>query len=131
MFVVHLQEARAADVGEGWPEVMDGCWPFQRVADQLIVDCLDPSWETRHGAALALREILSCQAASAAVVGPVDDTPSGAPAYLPHYSKLFDLTACEQGVLWNEYRSSAGSIVLVCSLRYGLLLLLQSRSASG
>lgn len=58
----------------------DGRWPFQGVADQLVVDCLDPAWETRHGAALALREILGCQAASAAVAGPVDDSPSGDPS---------------------------------------------------
>jgi hypothetical protein len=82
MIELCVQEIQGSDHVEGWFEVMDGCWPFQRVADQLIVDCLDPSWETRHGAALALREILSCQAASAAVVGPVDDKPSGTPASL-------------------------------------------------
>ncbi len=70
-----LQESQIAV--EGAQEVTDGRWPFQGVADQLVVDCLHPAWETRHGAALALREILTCQAASAAVVGPVDDSPTG------------------------------------------------------
>ena len=74
----NLQAAPVLASGEEWQEVTGGGWPFQAVADHLVVDCLNPAWETRHGAALALREILSCQAASAAVVAPVDDSPSGA-----------------------------------------------------
>lgn len=54
-----------------------GAWPFQTMADQLLIDCLDLAWETRHGAALALREILSCQAVCAAVAVPITDPASG------------------------------------------------------
>jgi hypothetical protein len=76
--ISHLQDVQGAVAGEeDGQDVTDGQWPFQGVADHLVVDCLDPAWEVRHGATLALREILSCQAASAAVVGPVDDAPSG------------------------------------------------------
>lgn len=52
-----------------------GQWLFQHVADQMLVDCLNSSWEVRHGAALGLREILSFQACSAAVVVPTPDPP--------------------------------------------------------
>ena len=70
------QDMAAADEEE-WQEMARGCWPFQRLSDQLLVDCLCPTWEVRHGAALALRELLSFQAGSAAVVAPVQPTPSG------------------------------------------------------
>ena len=33
-------------------------WPYERLCDFLKVDLLDPKWETRHGAALALREVV-------------------------------------------------------------------------
>lgn len=46
---------------------MAGAWPFQRVADQLCLDLLDPVWEVRHGAAVALREILRHQSCAAGV----------------------------------------------------------------
>ncbi|PQE19039.1 putative MOT1-transcriptional accessory protein [Rutstroemia sp. NJR-2017a WRK4] len=33
-------------------------WPFERLCEFLIVDLFDPQWETRHGAAMGLREII-------------------------------------------------------------------------
>lgn len=33
-------------------------WPFELMCDFLSIDLFDPSWETRHGAAMALREIM-------------------------------------------------------------------------
>lgn len=60
-----------------WQAVLSGNWPFQQLCDQLCVDLLSPLWEVRHGAALALREILSSQANSAAVSAPLADPPGG------------------------------------------------------
>ncbi|KJZ72209.1 hypothetical protein HIM_08474 [Hirsutella minnesotensis 3608] len=40
-------------------ESMEGAeWPYERLCDFLKIDLFDPSWETRHGAAMGLREIL-------------------------------------------------------------------------
>lgn len=33
-------------------------WPYERLCDILKVDLFDPQWETRHGAAMGLREII-------------------------------------------------------------------------
>lgn len=66
----------ADDEGE-WMAVAAGGWPFQSLCDQLCVDILDPAWEVRHGAAVALREVLRSQAAAAGVAAPVADAPSG------------------------------------------------------
>ncbi|KAF4121340.1 hypothetical protein GMORB2_2302 [Geosmithia morbida] len=33
-------------------------WPYERLCDFLKVDLVDPSWETRHGAAMGLRELI-------------------------------------------------------------------------
>ncbi|PNH08544.1 TATA-binding protein-associated factor [Tetrabaena socialis] len=57
--------------------VAEGGWPFQRLGDQLVVDSLDPVWEVRHGAALALRELLRAHAGAAAVEAPLGAVPSG------------------------------------------------------
>ncbi|PNY27906.1 helicase mot1 [Tolypocladium capitatum] len=38
---------------------MEGAeWPYERLCDFLKVDIFDSSWETRHGAALGLREVV-------------------------------------------------------------------------
>lgn len=37
-------------------EEMD--WPFERLCEILMVDLFDPNWEIRHGAAMALREVV-------------------------------------------------------------------------
>lgn len=36
-------------------------WPYERLCDFLMVDLFDPQWETRHGAAMGLREIMRAQ----------------------------------------------------------------------
>ncbi|CAI4218026.1 unnamed protein product [Parascedosporium putredinis] len=33
-------------------------WPYERLSEFLKMDLFDPKWETRHGAALALREVV-------------------------------------------------------------------------
>lgn len=71
------EETAKVEAKDESEELTDGHWPFQSVADQLLLDCLHSAWETRHGACLALREILSCQAKSAAVTARVVDEPSG------------------------------------------------------
>ncbi|KAM0265193.1 hypothetical protein ACHAQJ_000346 [Trichoderma viride] len=40
-------------------ESMEGAeWPYERLCDFLKIDLFDSSWETRHGAAMGLREVL-------------------------------------------------------------------------
>ncbi|KAG1688012.1 TATA-binding protein-associated factor 172 [Nymphon striatum] len=39
-----------------WEE--NTCWPFESFCDQLCQDLFSPSWETRHGASTALREVI-------------------------------------------------------------------------
>jgi TATA-binding protein-associated factor len=40
-------------------------WPYDRLCDFLKMDLFDPSWETRHGAAMGLRELIRVQGAGA------------------------------------------------------------------
>ncbi|KAJ3671154.1 hypothetical protein LUZ60_008580 [Juncus effusus] len=47
-----------------------GRWPFQHFVDQLIHDIFDPVWEVRHGAMMALREIITHQGPCARVYLP-------------------------------------------------------------
>ena len=60
-----------------WKEILTGRWPFQTLCDTLLLSILDQQWEIRHGAALALREILRFQASAAGVISPVVGVPSG------------------------------------------------------
>lgn len=71
--------AAAAEAAEQeWQAVLQGGrWPFQSLCDQLCVDVLHPRWEVRHGAALALREILAAQAGAAGVHAPLAAQPGG------------------------------------------------------
>lgn len=47
-------------------EEVDGVeWPYERLCDILKVDLFDPQWETRHGAAMGLREIIRVHGAGA------------------------------------------------------------------
>ncbi|EWC44054.1 hypothetical protein DRE_01406 [Drechslerella stenobrocha 248] len=39
-------------------EADDTVWPLERLADILLVDLFDPSWIVRHGAAMALRDMI-------------------------------------------------------------------------
>ncbi|KAK3333209.1 hypothetical protein B0T19DRAFT_119642 [Cercophora scortea] len=52
-------ELEAADSLEGIE------WPYTRLCDFLKVDLFDPQWETRHGAAMGLREITRVHGAGA------------------------------------------------------------------
>ncbi|KAL1971156.1 hypothetical protein VTN77DRAFT_107 [Rasamsonia byssochlamydoides] len=40
-------------------------WPYDRMCEFLMVDLFDPNWEIRHGAAMALREVVRVQGAGA------------------------------------------------------------------
>lgn len=40
-------------------------WPYDRLCDFLKMDLFDPQWETRHGAAMGLREVIRVHGASA------------------------------------------------------------------
>ena len=54
-----------------------GAWPLERVAGQLLLDLTSPQWETRHGAATGLRNVLTHQAACAGVQAPIAEPLSG------------------------------------------------------
>lgn len=42
-------------------EVQPGCWIWDGLVSVLEVDLFSPAWEVRHGAAIALRELLKVQ----------------------------------------------------------------------
>ena len=67
--------ARAAEAA--WDAIQAGAWPFQALCDGLCADLVSPRWEARHGAAMALREVLRSHASSAAVQAPLSAQPSG------------------------------------------------------
>ncbi|KAK0646246.1 hypothetical protein B0T16DRAFT_458188 [Cercophora newfieldiana] len=47
-------------------EVLEGTeWPYERLCEFLKVDLFDPQWETRHGAAMGLREVVRVHGAGA------------------------------------------------------------------
>ncbi|KAL4458077.1 hypothetical protein ABPG75_012942 [Micractinium tetrahymenae] len=72
-------EGSAAEAAEAeWADILQGGrWPFQSLCDQLCVDILHPCWEVRHGAALALREVLRSQAGAAGVAAAPAASPAG------------------------------------------------------
>lgn len=47
----------------------EGSWVWSGVVGVLLVDLFSAAWEVRHGAALALREILKVQGASGGMKG--------------------------------------------------------------
>lgn len=49
------------------PEIVDqgSGWPLECMCEFLTVDIFDPNWEVRHGAAMALREVIRVQGAAA------------------------------------------------------------------
>lgn len=51
--VVPIKSEIDVDEGDGGLE-----WPYERLCEFLKVDLFDPGWETRHGAAMGLREII-------------------------------------------------------------------------
>lgn len=72
-------DGSAAEAAEAeWAAVLQGGrWPFQSLCDQLCMDALHPCWEVRHGAALALREVLRRQAGAAGVAAAPAANPGG------------------------------------------------------
>lgn len=47
-------------------DTMEGAeWPYERLCEFLKTDLFDPQWETRHGAAMGLREIVRVHGAGA------------------------------------------------------------------
>ena len=75
-----MMEAEAAAAAEDEAQaaaVARGAWAFQQLADDLCYDVLDPAWHVRHGAALALREVLRSQAGAAGIEASVASEPSG------------------------------------------------------
>ncbi|CAL9077601.1 TATA-binding protein-associated factor BTAF1 isoform X2 [Musa acuminata AAA Group] len=48
----------------------NGRWPFHHYVEQLVHDIFDPIWEVRHGAMMALREILTHHGSCAGVYFP-------------------------------------------------------------
>ncbi|GAA5967385.1 hypothetical protein JCM11641_000529 [Rhodosporidiobolus odoratus] len=54
-----IQAKEAAERAEY--EVKVGEWPWRTTVERLSVGLLSPTWETRHGAALGLREVLRLQ----------------------------------------------------------------------
>ncbi|CRK43298.1 hypothetical protein BN1723_019150, partial [Verticillium longisporum] len=47
-------------------DTMEGTeWPYDRLCDFLKIDIFDPTWETRHGAAMGLREVIRVHGAGA------------------------------------------------------------------
>ncbi|GKZ18038.1 TATA-binding protein-associated factor mot1 [Aspergillus brasiliensis] len=51
------------------PEALDegpsNSWPYDPMCEILTMDIFDPNWEVRHGAAMALREVIRVQGAGA------------------------------------------------------------------
>ncbi|KAJ2617064.1 TATA-binding protein-associated factor mot1 [Coemansia sp. RSA 1365] len=53
-----LVEAKKVGQREALFAISEGSWPFEGLVEILCVDLFDSSWEVRHGAGMALREIL-------------------------------------------------------------------------
>ncbi len=70
-------EAAAREAEAAWDAIQAGAWPFQALCDSLCTHLLSPRWESRHGAALVIREVLRSHACSAAVQAPLSAEPSG------------------------------------------------------
>ncbi|KAK9916950.1 hypothetical protein WJX75_009151 [Coccomyxa subellipsoidea] len=69
--------AAAEETAAAWQDIISGRWPFAALCDQMCVDVLSPAWEVRHGAAVALREVLRSHAGSAGVDAAILAEPSG------------------------------------------------------
>lgn len=65
--------------GNLWEESKE--WPFESFSDELIQDLFSPSWEIRHGAATALREIVKIHGMGA---GKSADAPADQLDFLNH-----------------------------------------------
>ncbi|KAG8931790.1 TATA-binding protein-associated factor mot1 [Tulasnella sp. 418] len=54
-------------------EIKDGHWIWEAVVDVLANDLTNPNWEIRHGAAMALREIIKAQGAAGGMLENVSE----------------------------------------------------------
>ena len=72
------ESAAAVEDEAAGAAIISGHWAFQQLADDLCYEALDPTWHVRHGALLALRELLRTQAGAAGVQAPLTTEPSGA-----------------------------------------------------
>jgi hypothetical protein len=79
-----VQEAPAEDLAAAsrkaeaeWEAIQAGAWPFQSLCNTLCADLVSPRWESRHGCAMALREVLRSHACAASVRAPLSAEPSG------------------------------------------------------
>ncbi|GMH43351.1 hypothetical protein BSKO_11273 [Bryopsis sp. KO-2023] len=102
-----------------WNNIIRGAWPFQRFCDLACIEVLDSCWEVRHGAALALREVLRSQAGAAGISVRLTEEPSG--WLLPGRSGRRDLGNVQQEEL--SHAASANQswlencvVVLLCVL---------------
>lgn len=59
------------DAEQSQTEIKAGEWPWKAVVERLAVGLLASNWETRHGAALGLRELLRLQASGGGKLGGV------------------------------------------------------------
>ncbi|KAJ2161941.1 TATA-binding protein-associated factor mot1 [Coemansia sp. RSA 552] len=50
-------EAKKPEGREALFAISEGSWPFESIIEVLCIDLFDPSWEVRHGAGMALRDI--------------------------------------------------------------------------
>ena len=57
-----VPQSKALEVSSGW-------WIWDGVVKLLEVDLFSPAWEVRHGAAMALRELLKVQGHSGGMQG--------------------------------------------------------------
>lgn len=60
-FFVHTEPV--PDGTGSWGDAID--WPFEAFCSRLYLDLFSPRWETRHGAATALRELLKTHSTGA------------------------------------------------------------------
>lgn len=67
-------------------------WPFQSICDQFVADLFNPRWETRHGAAIGLREIISCHGKGAGKTANTSDEQVMATTIM---KKLFNSLPCD------------------------------------
>jgi hypothetical protein len=78
----------------------------------MCVDVLSPAWEVRHGAAVALREVLRSHAGSAGVDAAILAEPSGV---LLLFLSLCILCATPRETLEKSYESKKASTLLHAS----------------
>ena len=91
------QAAAAEEAATAWQSIAEGAWPFAAMCEQACLNVLAADWETRHGAAVALREVLRSHAASAGVDVPLLPEPSGEILICASLQELNCQTYCMPG----------------------------------